>query len=65
MSITHRTAELRLLSPPLVPLPSSIQVETDPALLLQLATVYEEWLLQPPPAPVPCLTSVSVPRGAF
>ena len=52
MSITDRTAELQLLSPPLVPLPPSIQVRTDPALLLQLATAYDEWLHQPPPVPV-------------
>ena len=55
MSITHRTAELRLLSSPLVPLPSSIQVDTDPSLLLQLTTAYEEWLSQPLPDPVPVL----------
>ena len=46
MSITHCNAELQLLSPPPAPLPSSIQVETDPGLLPQ-----------PPPDPV----SVSSP----
>ena len=53
MPITHHTA----------PLPSLIRVETDPALLLQLATAYHEWLPQPLPDPVP--VSVAIPRGAF
>ena len=43
MSITHRTAL------------STIRDETDPALLLQLATAYHKWLPQPPPDPVPIL----------
>ena len=45
MSITHRTVDLRLMSPPLIPLPSSIQVETDPSLLLQLATAYNNYTI--------------------
>ena len=57
MSITDRTAKLQLLSPPLVSLPQSIQVQTEPALLLQLTTQ----LPQPPPVPV--ADSPPLPRG--
>ena len=34
LSIIHRTAEMQLLSPASAPLPLSIQVESDPSLLL-------------------------------
>ena len=65
MSITHSTAELQLVSLPPAPLPSSIQLKTDPAQLLQLATAYHEWLPQPPPDPVP-VSSLSLFReGPF
>ena len=48
LSITNRTAELQLMTPPLIPLPETIHVQTDPALLLQLTQSYREWLPQPP-----------------
>ena len=54
-----------LLSPPTAPLPSSIQVKTDPALLLRLATAHHEWLPQPPPDPVPILPPFLLRKGPF
>ena len=54
MSIPHHTAEMQLLSPLLAPLPSSISVKTDPAMLLQLTAGSCAYLV-----------SVAVPRGAF
>ena len=38
--------------PPLIPLPEMINVQTNPALLLQLTQAYREWLPQPPLVPV-------------
>ena len=65
MSITDRTTELLLLSPPLVPLPPSIQVQSDPALLLQLATAHDQWLPQPPPVSVSDSPPVLFHEGPF
>ena len=42
MSITDRAAELQLMTPPLIPLPETINVQTNPGLLLQLTTAYQE-----------------------
>ena len=35
MSITDRTGELQLMTPPLIPLPEMVTFQTDPALLMQ------------------------------
>ena len=42
ISITNRTGEPQLMTPPLIPLPAMINVQTDPALLLQLTEAYRE-----------------------
>ena len=55
LSITHRTADLQILTPPPAPQPPVIQLNTDPSLLVQLATAYRDWLPQPPPDPAPIL----------
>ena len=46
LSITHRTADIQILTPPPAPHPLRIQLNTDPSLLVQLATAYREWLPQ-------------------
>ena len=49
LSLISPATTQELLSPPPAPLPSSIQIKIDPALLLRLATAYQEWLPHPPP----------------
>ena len=42
LSNTNRTAELQLMALPIIPLPDTINVQTDPVLLLQLTQAYRE-----------------------
>ena len=37
------------MTPPLIPLPETIHVQTAPALLMELTQAHREWLPQPPP----------------
>ena len=46
LSITHRTADLQILTPPPAHQPLVIQLNTDPSLLAQLATARRDWLPQ-------------------
>ena len=55
LSITHQTADFQILTPPPAPQLPVIQLNTDPCLLVQLATAYRDWLPQPTPAPAPIL----------
>ena len=47
--ISPATTQELLSPPPPAPLPSSIQIKIDPALLLRLATANQEWFPHPPP----------------
>ena len=60
LSITYHAANLQLLSPPLIPLPDTVLLHADPALLLKLTQTYHDFL--PPQEPVP---SVDPPLGLF
>ena len=65
MSITNRTGDLQLMTPPLIVLPAMINIQTDPALLLQLTQAYRELLPQPPPVPAADPQSVLSREGPF
>ena len=58
LPITYRTADLQLMAPPLIPLPDTILVQTDSALLLQLTQAYQDFL--PPQQSVPVVDSPPV-----
>ena len=64
-SITNHTGEIQLMTPSLIPLPAMINVQTDPALLLQLTQAYREWLSQPPPVPAADPPPVLSREGPF
>ena len=50
LSITDHTAGLQLLTPPLIPLPDTIFVQTDAAVLMELTQAYQDF--HPPQPPV-------------
>ena len=50
---------------PLILLPAMINVQTDPALLLQLTQAYQEWLPQPPLVPAADPQPVLTREGPF
>ena len=54
LSITDHTANLQLLTPPLIPLLGTILVQADPALLLELTQTYQDFFLLPQ-EPVPAV----------
>ena len=51
LSITDHTADLHLMTPPLIPIPDMVFLQADPALLLELTQTYYDFL--PPQEPVP------------